>query len=107
MSNNSISGLTQNCSSSPKHSVQDEQCREYVFEICQLIAQSSDPGRNALIQNGAINVLLLMANDNRAFNVLNGFKILIAIAHTGTYRDELISAGVKNVAKRITRYVIV
>jgi hypothetical protein len=92
--------------SSPQHSITNIKCRQSVFQICQLIAQNSDPGRKALIDDGILPVLLRLATNHIASNVVNACKILNALAHTGTYRQELITAGVKISMQQITRYPI-
>jgi hypothetical protein len=69
-----------------------------------MIAQLSDPGRKALIDNEILPVLLRLANDHTPSNVLNACKILRALAHTGTYRPELITERVKPAMQQITRY---
>jgi hypothetical protein len=89
---------------SPQHSITDIKCRQSVFRICQVIAQNSDPGRKALIDDGILPVLLRLATNHIASNVINACKILKALAHTGTYRQELITAGVKDAMQQITRY---
>jgi hypothetical protein len=90
--------------SSPQHSITNIKCRQSVFQTCQLIAQNSDPGRKALIDDGILPVLLRLASNHIAGNVLNACKILNALAHSGTYRQELITAGVKDAMQQITRY---
>ena len=90
---------------SPQHSISDDQCRLYVFEICQLIAQKSDPGRKALIDGKALPVLLRLVADTIANNVIRACDLLKVLAQTGTYRSELRSAGVKDAMDRITRCV--
>lgn len=90
---------------SPQHSITNTKCREPVFQICQLIAQNSDPGRKALIDENILPVLQCLATDHIASNVISGCQLLNALAHTGTYRQEIIDAGVKNVMQQITRYV--
>jgi hypothetical protein len=83
----------------------DFQCKHLVFEICHLIAQRSDPGRRALIKEEVLPVLIQLAADKTASNVLGACNLLKALAHTGTYRSELMQAGVKEAMGRITRRV--
>ena len=91
--------------SSPHHSIAANlECRKHVFDICRMIAQNSDPGRKVLIDRGILSVLLCLAADRIPNNVVNACKILNALAHTGTYREELILAKVKDVMQNITRY---
>jgi len=70
-----------------------------------LIAQNSDLGRETLIDEAILPVLVRLAADKLAENVVRACDLLKALAHTGTYRSELISAGVKDAVERITRYV--
>jgi hypothetical protein len=90
---------------SPQHSNVDIQCRPYVFQICQSVAQDSDTGCRALIENNVLPVLVQLAADKLASNVISTCELLNALAYTGTFRSELISAGVKTAMERITRYV--
>jgi hypothetical protein len=90
---------------SPQHTNQNSDCRQLTFRISQRIAQHSDPGRKALIDSGVLPVLVRLVNDRITTNVTNGCKILDALAQTGTYREELLAAGVKNALERITRYL--
>jgi hypothetical protein len=87
----------------PQHTILDLQCREFTFEICQLIAQNSDPGRRALIDGNIVPVLVQLSTNTLASNVVNSCNVLNALAHTGTYRSELV--GVKDAMERITKYV--
>jgi hypothetical protein len=79
-------------------------CRGYVFEICEIIAQKSDPGRQALIDAKVLPELSSLATSQKVAEVISACKILKALAHTGTFRNDLISAGSKDVMKGITRY---
>lgn len=79
-------------------------CRGYVFEICEIIAQKSDPGRQALIEAKVLPELSSLATSQKAIEVISACKILKALAHTGTFRKDIISAGLKDVMKGITRY---
>jgi hypothetical protein len=90
---------------SPQHSITNIKCRESVFQICRLIAQKSDPGRKALIDENILPVLESLASDRTASNVIGGCQLLNALAHTGTYRQEIINAGMKTVMQQFTRYV--
>jgi hypothetical protein len=92
---------------SPQHSVVDAECRRYVYEICQLIAQRSDLGRQALIKQNILPVLIQLAAVQMADDVVNSCKILKSLAHSGTYRSELLGAGVKASMDRITRCVAI
>jgi hypothetical protein len=87
---------------SPQHSVTDTQCRQYAFQICQDIAHQSDPGRKALIENGALPVLRELADGSVGKDAVKACNILEALAHTGTYRHALISAKVQDLMRGIT-----
>jgi hypothetical protein len=76
-----------------------------VFTICQVVAQKSDPGRRALIDGNILPMLLQLAADTNGTNVTNACHVLNALAHTGSYRSELISVGVREAMTRITRSV--
>ena len=89
---------------SPRQSITDVECRKYVFEICQLIAQKSDDGRQALVDAKVLQELSYLANSQTALEVISACKILKALAHTGTFRDAIISAGLKKAMENITRY---
>jgi hypothetical protein len=89
---------------SPQHSITDTKCKELVFQICQLIAKNSDPGRKALIEENILPILRHLAINHIASNVISACELLNALAHTGTYRREIIAAGVKTVMQQITRY---
>ena len=91
-------------SCSPRHSITDEECRKCVFEICQLIAQKSDEGRQALVNAGILPELSHLASCHKVLEVVNACKILKALAHTGTFRNTIISAGLKKAMENITRY---
>ena len=92
-------------SSSPQHSITSSECKQSVFQICDEIAQKSDFGRKALIEDGILPVLVRLATSNIGTNVVNACKILNALAHSGTYRETLIEAGAKKVMEQITRCV--
>ena len=79
-------------------------CRGYVFEICEIIAQKSDSGRQALIDAEVLPELSSLAISQKVTEVLGACKILKALAHTGTFTNDIISAGLKDVMKGITRY---
>jgi hypothetical protein len=57
-----------------------------------------------LIDGGILPVLLRLATNHIASNVINACQILNALGHSGTYRQELITGGVKDVMQHITRY---
>lgn len=88
---------------SPQHSVTNIKCRHFIFQICHVIAQNSDPGREALINDGVLPVLMRLANDHIGANVIHSCIILNGLAHTGTYRNQLVTAGVKDAMQQITR----
>jgi hypothetical protein len=92
-------------SSSPQHSITDSKCKQFTFQICEEIAQKSDAGRKALIDDGILPVLLRLAKNHIGVNVVNACKILNALAHSGTYRETLIEGGAKKVMENITRCV--
>jgi hypothetical protein len=89
---------------SPQHSITDFKCRQFTFQICEEIAQKSDSGRKALIDEGILPVLLRLATNHIGTNVVNACNILNALAYSGTYRQTLIDAGAKKVMKQIMRY---
>jgi len=89
---------------SPQHTNQNLQCRLHIFRITQSIAQHSDHGRKALIDSKVLPVLLRLINDRVASNVINGCQILNALAQTGTYREELLAAKIRDPLERITSY---
>ena len=89
---------------SPLQSITDEKCRNYLFDICQLIAQKSDEGRKALVDADILSELLYLANSQKAIEVISACKILKALAHSGTFRNNIISAGLKKAMENITRY---
>jgi hypothetical protein len=89
----------------PQHTILDLRCRESTFEICQLIAQNSDPGRRVLMDGNIVPILVQLSADTSASNVVNSCNVLNALAHTGTYRSELV--GVRDAMERITKYVSV
>ena len=91
--------------SSPQHSNLDMRCRSFTFDICQTIAQNSDAGRRALIDNNVLPLLVRLSADGLAINVIGACKLLHALAHSGTFRTDILSAGVKPAMERITRYV--
>jgi hypothetical protein len=93
--------------SSPQHSITDVKCRQSVFQICEQIAQKSDSGRQALIDSQILPVLLRLTANHIGSNVVNACKILGALAHSGTYRQTLIEAGVKKAMEQITRYTYI
>ena len=77
-----------------------------MFDICQLIAQKSDDGRQALVDEDILPELLYLANSRKAVEVVSACKILKALAHTGTFRNAIITAGLKKSMESITRYNI-
>ena len=79
-------------------------CRKNVFEICEIIAQKSDPGREALINANILPGLSHLATSQKFIEVISACRILKALAHTGTFRSNIISAGLKDVMKGITKY---
>ncbi|KAF8337678.1 armadillo-type protein [Amanita rubescens] len=87
---------------SPQHSITDPKCKQFAFQICSEIAQKSDFGRKALIDDEILPVLLRLATNNIGTNVINACKVLNALAYSGTYRETLIEAGVKKVMEQIT-----
>lgn len=93
--------------SSPQHSITDFRCRQFIFQICEKIAQKSDPGRKALIDDGILPVLLRLATNHIGTNVVNACEILNALAYSGTYRQTLIDADAKKVMEQITRYIYI
>lgn len=75
-----------------------------MFEICQLIAQKSDDGRQALVDANVLPELTILASSQTAIEVISACKILKALAHSGTFRNAIISAGLKKAMENITRY---
>ena len=99
-----ISHNTDDPCTSPRQSITDEKCRIYLFHICQFIAQKSDEGRKALVDADILSELLYLANSQKAIEVISACKILKALAHSGTFRNNIIKAGLKKAMKNITRY---
>lgn len=89
---------------SPRYSVTESECKKYIFHICQLIAQHSDAGRQALINAQILPELSCLASSQIAIEVISACKVLKALAHTGTFRQDIISAGLKTSMEHITRY---
>lgn len=89
---------------SPQYSVTDAECRKYVFHICQLIAQHSDAGRQALIDAKILPELSCLASSRIVTEVISACKVLKALAHTGTFGQDIISAGLQTSMEHITRY---
>lgn len=81
----------------------DTECKDYVFRTCRLIAQNSDPGRKALIDAGILPHLSILASSQIPLEVVSACQILKALAHTGTFRQNIISAGLKASMEHITR----
>ena len=75
-----------------------------MFEICQLIAQKSDDGRKELLDADILPELSYLASSQKAIEVLSACKILKALAHSGTFRNAIITAGLKKSMENITRY---
>ena len=61
-------------------------------------------GREALIHAKVLPELSSLTNSDVAIEVISACKILKALAHSGTFRDTIISAGLKREMERITRY---
>ncbi len=97
--------LTYLGSSSPQHSITDSNCKQFTFKICQEIAQKSDSGRKALIDDGILPVLLRLATSHVGAYVVNACKIFNALAYSGIYREILVEAGAKKAMERIARCV--
>jgi len=72
--------------------------------ICQLIAQQSDAGRQALIDAKVLVELSRLIRSPIALEVISACKILKSLAHTGTFRQNIISAELETSIKHITRY---
>ena len=92
---------------SPRRSITDEDCRKFVLEICQLIAQKSDDGRRALMDAKILPELSYLIGSQKAIEVVSACKILKALAHSGTFKNAIILAGLKKGMKKIakiTRY---
>lgn len=89
---------------SPRHSITNMEFRKYVFSICQLLAQTSDAGRQALIDAEVLPALSFLATSHIAMEVVSACKILKALAHSGTFRNAIISANLKAAMEGITRY---
>ncbi|KAG6832805.1 hypothetical protein H0H92_009424 [Tricholoma furcatifolium] len=87
---------------SPRHSITDMECRHCVFNICEMIAQQSDAGRKALIEEKILLVLSHLATSRVTVEVVSACKILRALAHSGTFESEIISSGMRKTLKRIT-----
>lgn len=89
---------------SPRHSVTDNECKKLVFEVCQELAQKSDDGRKALVDAEVLPVLLSLSSSPILFEVIGACKILKALAHTGTFTTDIVSARLKDAMESITRY---
>ena len=74
-----------------------------MFDICSLTAQTSDAGREALMDANVLPELSNLANSAIAVEVISACKILKALAHSGTFREAIISAGLKREMEHITR----
>jgi hypothetical protein len=59
-----------------------------------------------MIDSGVLPVIVQLINHRITDNVSHGCEILAALAQTGTYRKELLAAGVKGALESITRYVL-
>ena len=76
-----------------------------MFDICQLIAQKSDDGRQALVDADILPELShLVTTSQKATEVVGVCKILKALAHTGTFRNIIIEAGLKKAMENIIRH---
>ena len=89
---------------SPQHSITDEECRKSVFNICELIAQKSDEGRQALVDADILPELSHLSSSQKAIEVVSACKILKALAYSGTFRNTIITAGLEKAMEDITRY---
>jgi len=76
--------------------------KKFVFEICQLIAQKSDNGRQALVDANVLPELSILANSQTAIEVVSACKILKALAHSGIFGNKIITAGLKKSMENIT-----
>jgi hypothetical protein len=83
----------------------DGECTQNLYAICQLIAQRSDNGRKALIEQNILPVVIQLTTSQNVYHIDNACSVLKALAHSGIYRSELINAGVKAAMERITRSV--
>jgi len=89
---------------SPWHSITDKDCKSLVFDICQEIAQQSDDGRKALLDAGVLSELISLTRSSGSAEVISACKVLKALAHTGTFTNETVFAGVKDAMESITSY---
>ena len=89
---------------SPRHSFSNDKCRKCVFDICQLIAQESDDGRQALVDADILPELSHLASSEKFSEFVTACKILKALAHTGTFRNTIITAGFGKIMRDIRRY---
>ncbi|RDB26380.1 hypothetical protein Hypma_006519 [Hypsizygus marmoreus] len=87
---------------SPRHSITDPECKQSVFHIGHLIAQSSDAGRKALIEEKILGALLELTKSRVASHVVHACQILKALAHSGSHRQDIVSAGLKDAMEHIT-----
>lgn len=78
-----------------------------VFDICRLIAEKSDAGRQALIYAEVLPELSRLATSKVAFEVCSACKILKALACTGNFSEAIISAGLMDTMERISKYSFV
>ena len=74
-----------------------------MFKISKFIAENSEIGRRAMINGGILPVLMALASDACAANVITSCTILQSLARPGIYRSELVEAGVEKAMKAITR----
>ena len=84
--------------------ITDEERGNYVFDICQLIAQNLDDGRQALVDADILLKLSHLVSSRKAIEVVSACKFLKALAYTGTFRNAIILAGLKKAIENVTRY---
>ena len=75
-----------------------------MFNICELIAQKSDEGRQALVDADILPELSHLSSSQKAIEVVSACKILKALAYSGTFRNTIITAGLEKAMEDITRY---
>lgn len=88
---------------SPRYTVTDTDCKKSGLDICLIIAEHSDKGRDALIKARILQELIHLTSSQAAYEVIGSCKILKALVHTGTYKQHIIDAGLQKSMEHITR----
>jgi len=80
-------------------------CLQVAFDILLVVSQNSDEGRQFVIEEGILPMLIRHAKGQEVGNVVNACNVVVAILHTGTFRQVVVDAGIKKVMEDITGYV--